>query len=301
MEFNNEGRASDIQDRRGQSGGGGGGRRAGLSLGGLVVVGIIALLLRKNPLEVINAVQQGQQSTERQGPSRAGSGGGSTGPRNDAERQAEVLVRRATTDIQDFWQTALPQMTGGRASYPRTQLVLFADETRSACGAAEAATGPFFCPADRLVYIDLAFYAELSQRFRAPGDFAQAYVIAHEFGHYVQFVLGIEPAVRRAQRANRANENALSVQLELQADCLAGVWGASAAQRGLLRAGDVEEGMNAAAAIGDDRIARMAGRRVSPERFTHGSSAQRVEWFRRGMSAANITVCDPFGNGTLRP
>jgi predicted metalloprotease len=121
MEFNNEGRASDIQDRRGQSGGGGGGRRAGLSLGGLVVVGIIALLLRKNPLEVINAVQQGQQSTERQGPSRGGGvGGGSMGPRNEAERQAEVLVRRATTDIQDFWQTALPQMTGGRASYPRT-------------------------------------------------------------------------------------------------------------------------------------------------------------------------------------
>ncbi len=298
MEFNSQGRASDIQDRRGQ-GGGGGGKRAGLSLGGLVVVGIIALLLRRNPIEVIGAVQQQQANSQRQTP--GGAGGGAAGPRNEAERQAEQLVRQATTDIQDFWQTSLPQMTGGRTPYQRTQLVLFADETRSGCGAAEAATGPFFCPADRLVYIDLAFYAELASRFRAPGNFAQAYVLAHEFGHYVQYLTGIEQAVRRAQRLNRANENPLNVQLELQADCLAGVWGASASQRGLLRAGDVEAGMTAAAAIGDDRIARMAGRRVSPERFTHGSSAQRVEWFRRGMTAANISACDTFGNGTLRP
>lgn len=294
MDFNNEGRASDIQDRRGQ---GGGGAKAGLGLGGMVIVGIIALLLRRNPVEVINTVNQQQARTQRQLPR----GGGSPGPRNEAERQAEVLVRRATTDIQDYWQSALPQMTGGRAQYQRTQLVLFADETTSGCGAAQAATGPFFCPADRLVYIDLAFYAELAQRFRAPGDFAQAYVLAHEFGHYVQYLLGIEQSVRRAQRMNRANENALNVQLELQADCFAGVWGASAAQRGMLRSGDVEEGLTAAAAIGDDRIQRMAGRRVSPERFTHGSSAQRVQWFRQGMSAANITACDTFGNGTLRP
>lgn len=296
MEFNNEGRASDIQDRRG-GGGGGGGRRAGLSLGGLVVVGIIALLLRRNPLEVISAVerQQGQSSTQRTGSAP------SPGPRNDEERAAERLVRQATTDIQDFWSAALPRMTNGQAQFRRTQLVLFADETRSACGAAEAATGPFYCPADQLVYIDLAFYADLARRFRAPGDFAQAYVLAHEFGHHLQFTLGIEPAVRRAQRANRALENALSVKLELQADCLAGVWGASAAQRGLLRPGDVEEGMNVAAAIGDDRIARMAGRRASPERFTHGSSQERVAWFRRGMTAGNIMACDTFGNGTLRP
>lgn len=298
MEFNNEGRASDIQDRRGGGGGGGGGgRRAGLSIGGLVVVGIIALLLRRNPLEVISAVerQQGQSSSQRSGPAP------SPGPRNEAERAAERTVRQATTDIQDFWTSALPRMTNGQAQFRRTQLVLFADETRSACGAAEASTGPFYCPADQLVYIDLAFYADLAARFRAPGDFAQAYVLAHEFGHHLQFTLGIEPAVRRAQRANRALENALSVKLELQADCFAGVWGASAAQRGILRAGDVQEGMNAAAAIGDDRIARMAGRRVSPERFTHGSSQERVAWFQRGMTAANITACDTFGNGTLRP
>ena len=293
MDFNNDGRASDIQDRRGSSGGGGGGK-IGLSLGGLVIVGVISLLLGRNPVEVINAVQ-GQQprATPRQG--------GSPGPRNDAERQAEVLVRRATTDIQDYWERALPAMTQGRVPYQRTQLVLFADETSSACGAAEAATGPFFCPGDRLVYIDLAFYAELSQRFRAPGDFAQAYVIAHEFGHYVQYLLGVEQRVRAAQRSNRAQQNTLNVLLELQADCFAGVWGSSAAQRGMLRPGDVEEGMNAAAAIGDDRIARMAGRRVSPERFTHGSSAQRVEWFRRGMTAGNIAACDTFGRGTLSP
>lgn len=293
MDFNNDGRASDIQDRRGSSGGGGGGK-IGLSLGGLVIVGVISLLLGRNPVEVINAVQ-GQQ------PRTAPRQGGSPGPRNDAERQAEVLVRRATTDIQDYWERALPAMTQGRVPYQRTQLVLFADETSSACGAAEAATGPFFCPGDRLVYIDLAFYAELSQRFRAPGDFAQAYVIAHEFGHYVQYLLGVEQRVRAAQRSNRAQQNTLNVLLELQADCFAGVWGSSAAQRGMLRPGDVEEGMNAAAAIGDDRIARMAGRRVSPERFTHGSSAQRVEWFRRGMTAGNITACDTFGRGTLSP
>lgn len=293
MDFNNDGRASDIQDRRGSSGGGGGGK-IGLSLGGLVIVGVISLLLGRNPVEVINAVQ-GQQ------PRTAPRQGGSPGPRNDAERQAEQLVRRATTDIQDYWERALPAMTQGRVPYQRTQLVLFADETSSACGAAEAATGPFFCPGDRLVYIDLAFYAELSQRFRAPGDFAQAYVIAHEFGHYVQFLLGVEQRVRAAQRSNRAQQNTLNVLLELQADCFAGVWGSSAAQRGMLRAGDVEEGLTAAAAIGDDRIARMAGRRVAPERFTHGSSAQRVEWFRRGMTAGNITACDTFGRGTLSP
>jgi predicted metalloprotease len=301
MEFQNGGRSSDIQDRRGgqRGGGGGGGAKVGLSLGAVVVLGVVALLLGRDPAEVIERASRSQS-----GGGQTGAGAGrapAAGPRDEDERRAEQLVRAATTDIQDFWQSALPQGTGNRVAYRRTQLVLFADETRSRCGAAQAETGPFYCPGDELVYIDLGFYAELARRFRAPGDFAQAYVLAHEFGHHVQFLLGVEPRVRQLQRADRTRANALSVQLELQADCLAGLWGASAARRGLLRAGDVEEGLAAASAIGDDRIAQMAGRRASPERFTHGSAAQRVAWFRRGMTSGALAACDPFGNGTLMP
>ncbi|MDP3277112.1 MAG: neutral zinc metallopeptidase [Deltaproteobacteria bacterium] len=296
MRFGNEGNDSDIQDRRG--GGGGGIAKAGLGLGGMVVVGVIALLLGKNPIEVIGAVQGNQ--APRAGTNRAGRAP-SPGPRDADERRAEQLVRRATTDIQNYWQTALPQQTGGQSQYQRTQLVLFADETRSPCGAATAQSGPFYCPGDQLVYIDLSFYAELARRFRAPGDFAQAYVLAHEFGHHLQKLLGVEPRVRALQRQNRAESNALSVKLELQADCFAGVWAASAARRSMLDAGDIEEGLAAAASIGDDRIAQMGGRRVSPERFTHGSSAERVRWFRAGMASESIRACDTFGRGTLSP
>lgn len=291
MEFDSEGRSSDIQDRRGE-----GFRPFRLGIGGVILVSVISLLLGRNPLEVLGLIARQQQSAPRNPGSAP-----TRGPRNPEERTAERLVRQATTDIQDFWQAALPQMTEGRRSYPRTQLVLFADETHSRCGAAQAETGPFYCPADQLVYIDLAFYAELARRFRAPGNFAQAYVLAHEFGHHIQHSLGIEQRVRHAQQLYRGRENQLNVLLELQADCFAGVWGASAARRGLLREGDVESGLHAAAAIGDDRIAQMSGRRVSPERFTHGSSAQRVEWFRRGMSQGHISACDTFGTGTLAP
>jgi predicted metalloprotease len=187
-------------------------------------------------------------------------------------------------------------MTG--TEYQRTQLVLFADETHSGCGAAEAATGPFYCPADHLVYVDLGFYGELAQRFGAPGEFAQSYVLAHEFGHHIQDLLGID---RRSRAAGGGRRNsALSVALELQADCFAGVWGASAARRGMLDPGEAEEGLRAAASIGDDRMQRMAGRRVNPDSFTHGSSAQRVEWFQRGMQTGNLRACTTF-DGQLAP
>jgi predicted metalloprotease len=192
-------------------------------------------------------------------------------------------------DLQDTWARVLP----GR--YREAKLVLFRDLVESACGYAQSATGPFYCPADQRVYLDLGFFDELRRRFGAPGDFAQAYVIAHEVGHHVQRLLGIDQQVRRMQEARPDLANQLSVRLELQADCFAGVWGNSTAQRQILERGDIEEGLNAAAAIGDDRIQRMSGSFVRPDAFTHGSSAQRVEWFRRGLESGDPNACDTFG------
>ena len=171
-------------------------------------------------------------------------------------------------------------------------LVLFEDSVRSACGSASSASGPFYCPADQKVYLDLSFFRELDRRFGAPGDFAQAYVVAHEVGHHVQNLLGINRQVQEAQQSSgRTGANALSVQLELQADCLAGVWGHHANKKQLLDAGDVDEGLSAAAAIGDDRL---TGGRVSPESFTHGTSEQRARWLRQGLQTGDINSCDTF-------
>ena len=179
-------------------------------------------------------------------------------------------------------------------NYRHAKLVLYRDQTQSACGTAETATGPFYCPGDEKVYIDLGFYDELKQRFGAPGQFAQAYVLAHEVGHHVQKILGIEAKVRRLQQSDPSEQNPLSVRLELQADCFAGVWGHSTEERNIQESGDVESGLNAAAAVGDDRIQKMAGRRVSPESFTHGSSAQRVQWFKTGLQAGTVQACQPL-------
>jgi uncharacterized protein len=172
--------------------------------------------------------------------------------------------------------------------------VLFRDAVRSGCGTASAQTGPFYCPADQKVYVDLSFFDELDQRFGAPGDFAQAYVLAHEIGHHVQTLLGVSGKVRQAQQSNPRQANELSVRMELQADCLAGVWGKSTQQRGVLESGDVEEGLAAAASVGDDRIQRQARGTVNPESFTHGSSEQRMQWFRRGFSSGDVGSCDTF-------
>jgi predicted metalloprotease len=195
-------------------------------------------------------------------------------------------------DTEDTWSRLFSQ---GGGTYEPPRLVLFSDAVQSACGQASAAVGPFYCPPDRQVYLDLQFFRELSERFGAPGEFARAYVIAHEIGHHVQNLLGISERVQRQRaRMDQASANALSVRLELQADCYAGVWGHSAARRNFLEPGDVEAALKAASAIGDDRLQRQSRGAVVPESFTHGSSAQRVQWFRTGLDSGDVRRCDTF-------
>jgi predicted metalloprotease len=197
----------------------------------------------------------------------------------------------ALDDTQDAW-TEIFRNEG--LQYQRAKLVVFRDLTPSACGAGQAATGPFYCPSDGKVYLDLSFFDELDRRFGAPGDFAQAYVIAHEIGHHVQNLVGTSDRVHEAMQNESSNANESSVGLELQADCYAGIWASSAQQRGILETGDIEEGMGAASAVGDDRMQEMSGRGVNPDAFTHGSAAQRAEWFRRGLQSGRIRDCEPF-------
>ena len=269
------GRQSDnIEDRRGM------GMRAGLpiGIGGLLLLGLLSLLTGRNFLSLI--ADTDTRPTTYQGPVQSS-------PEEDRRVQ---FVSFVLDDAQNTWR----QILGDR--YQDAKLVLFRDQVQSACGFGQAASGPFYCPGDQKVYIDLSFYDELQRRFGAPGEFAQAYVLAHELGHHVQNLTGIEPQVRRAMQARPDMQNELSVRLELQADCLAGVWGHSTAQRQILETGDVESALNAAAAIGDDRIQRMSGGWVQPETFTHGSSAQRVEWFKRGLQSGDMKDCDTFGS-----
>jgi len=195
-------------------------------------------------------------------------------------------------DTQKTWEQVLPQQAG--TPYRHAKLVLFRDYTQSGCGGAESATGPFYCPADEKVYIDLSFYDELKRRFGAPGEFAQAYVLAHEVGHHVQKLLGIESKVRQFQRQNPSQANPLSIKMELQADCLAGVWAHSTQQRGLLEPGDVQSALGAAAAVGDDHIQQMSRGSVQPETFTHGTSEQRMTWFNKGLNSGSISACNTF-------
>jgi predicted metalloprotease len=279
-------RSQNVEDRRGAPVGFG---RGGMRLGGgtLVLLLLGAWLLGVNPLEVLTLLAGGggttleQPSTPRGGDAPADEG---------ADFVSVVLA-----DTEDTW-SALFAERGARYEPPK--LVLFTQLVRSACGTAQSAMGPFYCPLDRSVYIDLDFYRELRDRFGAPGDFAQAYVIAHEVGHHVQTLLGTSEQVRAAQqRAGQAEANALSVRLELQADCYAGVWAHHADRaRQVLETGDVEEGLGAAAAIGDDRLQRQGGGAVAPESFTHGSSRQRVEWFSRGLETGSFERCDTFGS-----
>ena len=278
-----------IEDRRGSTGGGSGGFGGGgvrIGLGGLIIIGILSLLFKQNFFSLLGDLPAGTTMTD-----TAPSGPPAT--MSPVEKERYDFVKFVVNDVQDTWTAVLPREAD--TQYPRATLVLFRDAVRSACGFADAASGPFYCPGDRKVYIDLSFYDDLKSRFGAAGDFAQAYVIAHEYGHHIQNVLGIDSQMRRAQQQRPGMANELSVRLELQADCLAGVWGHSTAQRNILESGDVEAGLNAAAAIGDDRIQRMSGRGVHPEKFTHGSSAQRVEWFRRGLESGRIAACDTFG------
>jgi predicted metalloprotease len=289
MRWTRQGPSEDLEDRRGERagigfGGGGMGRAAPIGLGGLLIVILLSWLTGQDFLSLLDP--GGSIST---GPGDTATRTTGSVPSSPAEEERVQFVSFVLDDGQATWERLL------QGRYERTRLVLFRDAIDSACGFAESASGPFYCPGDRKVYIDLSFYDELKQRFGAAGDFAQAYVLAHEIGHHVQNLLGTEPRVRQAQRSRPDLANDLSVRMELQADCYAGIWGHSTAQRQILEQGDVEEGLNAAAAIGDDRIQRMGGGRVAPERFTHGSSAQRVEWFRRGLESGRLEACDTFG------
>jgi len=214
-------------------------------------------------------------------------------PARGSDQGTEVqFVSFVLDDVQGTWQNLLPNQAGRQ--YRHAKLVLYRDSIDSACGEAESATGPFYCPGDEKVYLDLGFFDELQSRFGAPGEFAQAYVIAHEIGHHVQKLLGIEGRVQRLRQSNPAAANPLSVRLELQADCFAGVWAKSTEQRKIIDQSDIAAGLRAAAAVGDDRLQKMATGHVSPESFTHGSSQQRMQWFRSGLDAGRIDACDTF-------
>ena len=286
MRWKPGGRSEDLEDVRGE-GTGSGFRVRGphLGIGGFLVLLVLSLVFKRDffsLLGVANVASPPAATTTSQPMAR--------GPED--ERQVQ-FVSFVLDDVQKTWAQAFSQ---ANRPYPHAKLVLFSDVTRSGCGFAEGASGPFYCPEDHKVYIDLAFYEELKTRFGAPGEFAQAYVIAHEVGHHVQNLLGIDTKVRQMQAREPSQANELSVRLELQADCLAGVWGYSTEERNILEQGDVESGLAAAAAVGDDRLQRQASGRVNPERWTHGSSEQRVAWFRRGLSAGRIDVCDTFSS-----
>jgi len=291
--------SDNIEDRRdeGGGGGGGGGFSGGgirLGLGGTVVVLALSLVFGRNFFSVLGATP-GVSPAPQVGPGPGGGpapAAGARRPRSASEEHLVEFVSFVLDDVQKTWQQELPAQR--QVGYRDAKLVLFSNGIRSGCGFAETEMGPFYCPADRKVYIDLGFYQELRTRFGAPGEFAEAYVIAHEIGHHVQDLLGIEARVRRAQQQNPAQQNHLSVRMELQADCLAGVWGHSTAGRNILEPGDLESGLTAAAAVGDDRLQKQATGRVNPERWTHGSSAERVAWFKRGFASGRIDDCDTF-------
>jgi len=287
MRWTPGGSSDDVEDRRDDdSGGGGGGFGFGgmhIGIGGVVVLFILSLIFKQNFFALL------------------GGGGGSPAPttvyrpnvaRDEAEKPLVQFVTFVLNDTQKTWEESLPQQAA--VPYHHAKLVLFRNETYSGCGGAEAATGPFYCPADEKVYIDLGFYDELKRRFGAPGEFAQAYVLAHEIGHHVQKIIGVENKVRQLQNANPGAVNRLSVSMELQADCFAGIWAHSTQQRGLLEQGDIESALHAAAAVGDDHIQQMTRGRVQPETFTHGSSEQRMNWFNKGLNSGSIAACNTF-------
>ena len=284
MRLEGERESANVEDRRG------GGMPIGIAGGGIgtVVLVVLALLVGVDPRAILSS------DVGAVGPSQT-----APSPRHapaEGSDEARRFVGRVLASTEDVW-TGIFREHGRRYDPPR--LVLFSGAVRSGCGVAGAAVGPFYCPADRQIYIDLAFFRDMERQLGAPGDFAQAYVIAHEVGHHVQSEFGIAQRVAQVrERVGQAESNALSVRMELQADCLAGVWARRAHEmRGILERGDVEEGLGAAAAVGDDRLQRRARGEVVPESFTHGSSAQRVRWFRAGLGSGDVRACDTFETG----
>ena len=299
MRWQGRRQSSNIEDRRDDAGTGGfggagprigmsmpGGRRGGgLSIGAIVIVLVVSWFLGVNPLTLLGGLEGGDTG----GSSSQTQQTGEVGAPSDESGQ---FVAAVLADTEDTWSEIFTK-AGNRYQVPT--LVLFTGSTQSACGYASAASGPFYCPGDRKVYIDLAFYQELRDRFHAPGDMAQAYVIAHEVGHHVQNLLDILPKVTAEQRqAGQSQANQLQVRTELQADCFAGVWAHAADQKGIIEVGDIDEALNAAAQIGDDTLQKQSQGTVVPDSFTHGSAAQRSRWFKRGYTSGDVDSCDTF-------
>jgi uncharacterized protein len=294
--------SGNVEDRRGggmpggfgmPSGGfrlpSGGGSRAGFGgIGFLIAIVVVGMLLGINPLSLLQGVDPGTAPQTQSGPA----------PTPPATDEMAQFVSVVLADTEDTWHKIFNAELG--ADYEEPRLVLFTSAIPSACGYAQSATGPFYCPGDHKVYVDLAFYDELRQRFHAPGDFAQAYVIAHEVGHHVQNLTGILPKFDQLRRqVSETEANELSVRVELQADCFAGVWAHDTAQKGLLDAGDIDEALNAASQIGDDTIQRRTQGYVVPESFNHGTSEQRQRWFKTGYQSGEINSCNTFDTDRL--
>src|ERR1700686_285484 len=286
MKWNPGGKSGDIEDRRDESGGGGGFQFGGIhiGIGGAIVLAILSFIFRTNLFTLVGGGTGDSGTTVSQpDPSR-----------DAAEKPLVQFVSFVLDDTQNTWTQLLPQQTG--TPYRHAKLVLFRDYTQSGCGNAASATGPFYCPEDEKVYIDLGFFDELNRRFGAPGQFAQAYVLAHELGHHVKKLIGIEGRGHQLQEPNAREAKPLSVKLELEADCFAGVWAHSTQQRGLLEKGDVESALGAASAVGDDRLQKKATGHVSPESFTHGTSQQRMHWFNTGLNNGTVDACNTFAS-----
>jgi len=292
MRLEGQRESENVEDRRGMGPARIGGM-GGIGLGGIVLILALSYFTGTNPLTILNMLGGLQDMPS--GPTVAPEETVPTGaPSDQLGRFAAIVL----ADTEDTWRDLLPRI-GHRYDDPR--LVLFTGAVQSACGTTSSAVGPFYCPGDHKVYLDLSFFNDMSERLGASGDFAQAYVIAHEVGHHVQNLLGIAAKVNRLQRqASETEGNALSVRMELQADCLAGVWGHHAKrERNLIEPGDFEEGLRAAAAIGDDRLQHMSRGSVQPETWTHGSSEQRVTWLRRGLESGNPMDCNTFESTRL--
>jgi uncharacterized protein len=285
MRWTPGGESRNIEDRRGSRGIG----MAPMGIGGTIVVLVLSLLFGRNFVG-------GSGGTDQATPQQSAPGQVAPAEQSPAEAKEVQFVSFVLDTAQATWAKLLPEDMD--TPWHDAKLVLFRDATPTGCGVGQTAMGPFYCPVDQKIYIDLAFYDELRSRFGAPGEFAQAYVLTHELGHHVQHLLGTDDEVRRAQQANPEQANALSVKLELQADCYAGVWAHETGKENILQPGDIESGLNAAAAVGDDRIEQQMTGHVDADTFTHGTSAQRVGWFKRGLENGNPRDCDTFAGGS---